>query len=52
MNDDEVFSLLASENEPISFHFNYLEGAYYHFWRSLELSEYSDTKLLEEFLQI
>lgn len=38
------------------FHFNYLEDAYhmayYHFWRSLELCEFSDTKLLEEFLQI
>ncbi|UXU54882.1 hypothetical protein MUA52_11995 [Staphylococcus agnetis] len=38
------------------FHFNYLEDAYhmayYHFWRSLELCEFSDTKLLEEFLKI
>ncbi|ARQ03440.1 hypothetical protein [Macrococcoides caseolyticum] len=38
------------------FHFNYevdaYEAAYYHYWRSLELTSFNDIELLEEFLQI
>lgn len=38
------------------FHFNYevdaYDAAYYHYWRSLELTSFNDIELLEEFLQI
>ncbi|WP_086427443.1 hypothetical protein [Staphylococcus cornubiensis] len=38
------------------FHFNYVDSAYnlayYHYWQSLEVSQFKDQNLLKEFLEI
>ncbi|MDE9799407.1 hypothetical protein [Staphylococcus delphini] len=38
------------------FHFNYIESAYnlayYHYWQSLEASQFKDQNLLKEFLEL
>ncbi|REH96066.1 hypothetical protein DOS70_05155, partial [Staphylococcus felis] len=38
------------------FHFNYVDSAYnlayYHYWQSLEISQFKDQSLLNEFLEI
>lgn len=38
------------------FHFNYIENAYdlayYHYWRALEISDFEDSSLLNDFLMI
>ncbi|WP_241519829.1 hypothetical protein [Staphylococcus delphini] len=38
------------------FHFNYIENAYdlayYHYWKSLEVSQYENQNLFNEFLEI
>ncbi|HEC2187884.1 TPA: hypothetical protein R1942_001412 [Staphylococcus delphini] len=38
------------------FHFNYVDSAYdlayYHYWQSLEISQFKDQNLLNEFLEI
>lgn len=38
------------------FHFNYIDNAYdlayYHYWQSLEISQFKDQNLLNEFLEI
>lgn len=53
INTIEYHEMVAS---IYHFHFNYIENAYdlayYHYWQSLEISQFKDYKLLNGFLEI
>ncbi|MFP4921772.1 hypothetical protein ACJVVW_08585 [Staphylococcus coagulans] len=53
INTIEYHEMVAS---IFHFHFNYVDSAYdlayYHYWQSLEISQFKDQSLLNEFLEI
>ncbi|PCF34304.1 hypothetical protein [Staphylococcus delphini] len=53
INTIEYHEMVAS---IYHFHFNYVDSAYdlayYHYWQSLEISQFKDQNLLNEFLEI
>lgn len=53
VNTNEYHEMAAS---LYHFHFNYIDGAYdlayYHYWQSLEISQFKNQNLLNEFLKI